>query len=353
MNTTVTKHVLAFTLSVMALVSLPAKAELATQCSIDHAVSDTIEFQQCPSGSDAILADFDGVRLDAASDKTRTPIWAYDECRYVDNMDAAHALFIPLKSYEEWKAFFDHPPATVHLAGCCLPRPMNVGDVPTPPTSGCQLKGLVDTTHHKKLIATPISSSADAVFALASGVSEDSTAPISEFPVNRDDISAVLPDNANPAKAYTALYSCGDKLDYYIDFRMQCAHAQWSSDSSTKPETSAATYGKQTTDIRSVASSSTTTSCTPLNVLTTTPCPDPTAGGIITLKRIRVCDGSNNGAGTTTETVYANNCQPSGCVDSEILTTSQTCQGGAIVKRKVFNSCTKQVSTVTVSNTCQ
>ncbi|MBY0428841.1 MAG: hypothetical protein K2Q32_06440, partial [Alphaproteobacteria bacterium] len=95
-----------------------------------------------------------------------------------------------------------------------------------------------------------------------------------------------------------------------------------------------------------------TTTCIPVDVLTTTPCPDANAGGIITLRRVRVCDGSNNGAGTTTETVYANNCQPSGCMNSIILKTSAVCPGGMIVSAKVFNSCTKLISTTTISNTC-
>ncbi len=453
------KQSMAIALFLVTLVCAHAKAEVATQCSIDHAVSGAIEFQQCPTSAtnDAILTQFDGVRLD--TNNSDTPIWVHGICRYVDNTHATDALFIPLKSAEEWKAFYTTPPAHVHLAGCCLPRAMRVDDVPFPPAqceTGWNLKGIVDI--HKQLVAL---ASGDE-FTLAPGLTEDSSYPILNLPVSRDDRSARLPDSTDPTKAYTAFYRCGDTLDYYIDFHMQCKNTQWIADdiasSSDTPEPS---YGRQTTDVTPantqpdatcqisqvrtfskrcddggagstsyrqvynsctklleiqivgttcggisggisgcVASSHTNTvscpsgqvgsmttrtdhlcdgshngdgsdtttvvsntcstpssgggeaSCVPIDALTTTPCPDPTAGGIITLRRVRVCDGSHNGAGTTTETVYANNCQPSGCIESAILTTSQVCQGGTIVSRKVFNSCTKQISTVVVSNTC-
>lgn len=455
----------------------PAKADLSSQCSIDRAVIGigAVEFQQClavDSNNAIINSGFDGVRLDTAGSPSKSPIWAYNSCRYVDNTSAANALFIPLKSEQEWLAFIARPPANVRFAGCCVPRAMLVSDVPTPPTtcaSNWVLKGLVETANKKKLVAIPTSSSADATFTLVPGLRDDASYPIVKLPINRDDIGAVLPDNANPAKTYVALFNCGDKLDYYVDFHMQCNETEWVTDTAPTAATSAETItpvttsNKQTTDVQAtdataaacqiskvrdysktcadgtagrttfrdvfnsctktidtqivsstcagisgginggingcVATSETnttpcpnnqtgtivtrdehlcdgsnngegrdnttiisntcaatgggsTTTCTPTNVLTTTPCPDANAGGIITLRRIRICDGSNNGAGTTTETVFVNNCQPSGCMNSIILKTSSVCPGGTLVSAKVFNSCTKLISTTTISNTC-
>lgn len=445
-------------------------AEQAAQCSIDHPTNSNQSFQQCPAGdaNDAFLnAGFTGVRVDPSNEPSKTPIWAHDVCRYVDNSNSSDPIFIPIRSPEEWAAFLANPPSRVHVAGCCLPRTLTVGDLPVPQTdcpTAWQLKGIVDGSQ-KKLIATPISSMPDAGFKLAPEVQEDAKYPVENLPISRDDISATLPDRDRTEKGYTAFYSCGEKLDAYINFRMHCTDAKWISDgkaaSPTPPtaksdkttaevmtaktntevtptadcQTSAIrTYSKPCADGSAgsttyqqvfnsctkqidtqvlkttcggitggttgcIASSNTSTtqcpanqsglivtktehicdgsnngdgsdkvtvisntcsttgggtvsSCTPLDTLTTTPCPDPTAGGIITLRRIRVCDGSNNGAGTTTETVVANNCQPSGCIDSIILKSTSICQGGTTVTAKVYNSCTKLISTKVISSTC-
>ncbi len=483
-----TRYFLALALFALTIVSLPVKAEVSTQCSIDHAIKGALEFQQCPisdNDNDILNSGFDGVRLDAANSASQTPIWAFNTCRYADNLNATNALFIPLKSAQEWEAFIANPPANVHLAGCCIPRPMHVSDVPTPPTAcaaGWVLKGLVDTGNHKKLIASPTSATTDSGFTLASGVSDDSSYPVLKLPINRDDIGAVLPDNSNPAKTYAALYSCGDKLDYYVDFHLQCKDTQWVSDNAPAPATTTdktetttetttpadeadatdATFGRKTADVETkdncvishvrsyskkcpsgsgmtsyrdvfnsctktietqtimstcgtsgginggvnggiggiegcFATSNTSTApcpsnqagsiktridhicdgsnngdgsdnvvilsntcsntvggvaCIPTDVLDTTPCPNATSGGIITLRRVHICDGSNNGTGSTTQTVVANNCTAGGCMESTILKTSTVCPGGMLTTAKVYNSCTKLVSNVTVSNTC-
>ena len=491
MMKSLTRYFLVLALFALTIVSLPANAEVATQCSIDHAIKGALEFQQCPisdNDNDILNSGFDGVRLDAANSASKTPIWAFNTCHYVDN-HTADALFIPLKSAQEWEAFIANPPANVHFAGCCVPRVMHVSDVPTPPTTctaGWVLKGLVDSSNHRKLIATPTSATTDSGFTLASGVSDDSSYPVLKLPINRDDIGAVLPDNSKPAKTYAALYSCGDKLDYYVDFHMQCKDTQWVSDNAPTPaattgtetltpdaaatdtaateDTTTTTSNKTTADVKTTdanctisqvrayskkcasgsghtsfrevfnsctktietqtimstcgtsgginggvnggidgsiegcfATSNTSTApcpsnqagsittridhvcdgsnngdgsdnvvilsntcsntiggvaCVPSDLLTTTPCPDPTSGGIITLHRVHVCDGSNNGSGSTTQSVVANNCTAGGCVESAILKTSTVCPGGMLTTAKVYNSCTKQISNVTVSNTC-
>ena len=491
MMTYFTKFVLAI-VALTILFSAPfAKAALSTQCSIDQPVTGQVDFQQCIAfdSNNAILnSGFDGVRLDASTSPSKTPIWAYNVCRYVDYTNTANALFIPLKSQQEWLAFIANPPVNVKFAGCCIPRAMLVSDVPTPPTACAAkwvLKGLVETANRKKLLATPSSTSVDATFNLLPSLREDTTYPITKLPIGRDDSGAVLPDNANPAKTYAALFSCGDKLDTYVDFRLKCKETEWVTESATEASASTAsetitpvsttdepTSNKQTTetiveDIQASAStaaaceiskvrtytkpcangspgstsfrdvfnsctktidaqivSSTcpgisgginggingcvTTSdtrttpcpnnqtgtivtqtnhicdgsnngegrdattiisntcaatggggsiggglCVPVDTLTTTPCPDPKVGGIITLRRVIVCDGSNNGAGRTTETVVSNTCQPSGCVNSIMLKTSTVCTGGTLVTAKVYNSCTKEISTTTISNTCR
>ncbi|MBY0427703.1 MAG: hypothetical protein K2Q32_00615, partial [Alphaproteobacteria bacterium] len=240
------KHVLALVLISAIFQMHSAHADLSSQCSIDHTVTGAVEFQQCAvvdSNNAIINSGFDGVRLDASSTQSKSPIWAYNTCRYVDNTNAA-ALFIPLKSAQEWLAFIAHPPVNVHFAGCCIPRAMVVGDVPTPPTSCASnwvLKGIVETANHKKLVATPNSTAADATFTMVAGLREDASYPIVKLPINRDDIGAVLPDNTNPAKTYAALFSCGDKLDYYVDFHMQCKETEWVTDSAPTATTAAET----------------------------------------------------------------------------------------------------------------
>ncbi|NDE90017.1 MAG: hypothetical protein EB059_02600 [Alphaproteobacteria bacterium] len=97
-----------------------------------------------------------------------------------------------------------------------------------------------------------------------------------------------------------------------------------------------------------------TGTCVPSTVLTTKECNNGGAGGIITLQRRRICDGSNNGFGQSIETVFRDTCVPAtACRQSTILTTSNACPGGTVVTRKIYDSCTKQITTVVVSNTCQ
>ncbi len=491
MQQLLTKTIWVFALLAVTLMPVNAQADVATQCSIDHAVNGAVQFKQCPisdENNDILTAGFDGVRLDASADKSKTPVWAFNTCRYVDNASAS-ALFVPLKSVQEWLAFIANPPAKVSFAGCCEPRPMRVSDIPTPPSSencaaGWVLKGLVDTSDHKKLVATPDTQAPASLFTLVPGVKDDATYPISKLPIGRDDIGAVLPDNANPGKTYAAKFSCGSNKDYYIDFHMQCRATEWVSDNipattattgveTITPVAETTTGSRQTTDVIAtdtiveddaqatkqtsancqlsvmrtyskkcsngapgftayrqvfnsctkqienqiiantcagisggingcVASTNTstvscpngqsgsittrtehicdgsnggagrdsstivsntctpgggtgggTTGCVPVNTLTTTPCSDPSVGGIITLRRIRVCDGSNGGAGSTTETVVSNTCTASGCVNSIMLKTSTVCQGGTLVRAKVYNSCTKQITDTVISNTCR
>ncbi|MDX1923137.1 MAG: hypothetical protein SFW65_08425 [Alphaproteobacteria bacterium] len=307
----------------LAAFALPLHAQQPSgQCTIDHSLrTNTDSFVQCPvsDSNDAILeAGFNGVRLDSSDEISKSPIFVHNICKYVDN-NSGSSLFIPLKTSEEWAAFLTRPVSGVHLAGCCLPRPMVVGDVPTPQTScesGWVFKGLVDSADHTHLIAEPVSKSAESGFVLANNQSEDGFYPVLKLPMNRDDISAVLPDNSRPSKSYTAQYACSGQDDAFLNFHMQCAGTKWVTTSASDDE--AVTAQAKTQEVSMDVTATTTQETT--------------------------------SAKTTADIKPAATCQT-----SKLREYTKPCPNGAsgsITYRDVFNSCTKQIEAQVVSQTC-
>ncbi len=312
----------AFALFILSCVfALPLKAEDAGQCALDHSLStDTQNYSQCPidDTNDAIIkGGFNGVRLDASTTLSITPIYAHGVCQYVDN-NSGTPLFIPLKTSEEWAAFLARPPAGLHFAGCCLPRPMRVSDVPVPQntcTGGWTFKGIVDSSDHTNVIAIPVSKSGDAGFVLADNQGEDTSYPVLKLPIQRDDIAAVLPDNSNPAKTYTAQYTCAGQDDAFLNFHMQCGGTKWSTTSASGDEE---TTTPAVADEEVVATTTTETTT------------------------------SNRKTADVTTTADS-------CPRSSIRSYTKGCPNGAsgsITYRDVFNSCTKQIETQIVNQTC-
>ncbi len=307
--------------SAVFVLPLKAQQQPSGQCTIDHSLrTDTDTFVQCPvsDANNAILeSGFNGVRLDSSEQISKSPIFVHNTCKYVDNSSGS-ALFIPLKTSEEWAAFLTRPVSGVTLAGCCLPRPMVVGDVPTPQTS-CEgswtFKGLVDSTDHTRLIAEPVSKSADSGFVLANNQSEDGFYPVLKLPMNRDDIGAVLPDNSQPSKTYTAQYACSGQQDAFLNFHMQCGGTKWVTTSANSDEVVTAQATTQEKAIDAVAINTEKTSTK------TTADVKPTA----TCQMSKVRD-------------YTRAC-PNGV-------------SGSITYRDVYNSCTKQIEAQVVSQTC-
>ncbi len=62
-----------------------------------------------------------GVRVNAGVTAV-TPIDAFGMCRYIRNL-SPNNIFVPLRTYTEWKAFLDNLPENVYADRCSLPCP--------------------------------------------------------------------------------------------------------------------------------------------------------------------------------------------------------------------------------------
>lgn len=352
-----------FLLSFFCLWAASAKAEVSTQCSIDHAVNGAVEFTQCPlseNNDDILNAGFDGARLDPEITQARTPLWVHGACRYTDAVSLGNPLFIPLGRQEDWQAFLDNAPGGVHLADCCLPRGLRVGDVPQPKntcSAGWRLKAIVDSSNHAKRVALPQSAAKDAGFTLVIGQSEDPAYPVLRFPVQRDDIGAVLPDAAHPEKTYAAQFTCaGAPADTFVEFRLQCSGGEWQTGNggtirATPQETHIEEIGtRQVTAIqpRSVQSVS-TQNVISRSVTTVTRNPKP-----LTANKKPAATKAKPAAKTVKPAATTND-PDLGCIRGSILPFVEACpsgQTGFITKRK-FITCAGEQKTKVVSRTCR
>ncbi|HVY13073.1 MAG TPA: hypothetical protein VHB73_05865, partial [Alphaproteobacteria bacterium] len=233
-------------------VSAHADAVISSQCSLDRTVADGNQtFTICPveGENDALRVkdNFDGARLNAtvpgAGTQTKTPIFVHGICKYVDAVSTTDALFIPFKTLNEWQCFLGIPnsscpdasrlPTGVRTAECCTPRNLSSfvdvtgtghladgrtpADVPLPSetcSTGWVFQGLVDPSNTDRLIATPNS---DGTFTQTAGFTDSLDYPVKNnlLSIQRDDIGAILPDNATHTlnTPYVAKFHCAGEVD--------------------------------------------------------------------------------------------------------------------------------------------
>ncbi|NDE90444.1 MAG: hypothetical protein EB059_04795 [Alphaproteobacteria bacterium] len=356
-----------FIVSVIFSLLLVCGVAHADQCALDKSVG---TYAQCPTldSNNALLATYNGLRLEPDVTQSTTPVYVHNTCRYIDAAGITDPIFIPTKTAEEWNAFLAYP-GKVNVVNCCTPRALAASDVKAP-TQACaagswHLDGLVNSNDRTKLIATT-----NAASTFVSVSNANISLPLS-LPIARDDNQTIAPLIGDVAGTYTARWSCGG-LTAYTDFHMVCAETQWKAEGNTV-----------VVDARSVAAT-----CTPGLVDSfTQACADPDQEGIVTMNRVRVCDGSNDGAGVVNTVQISNSCVctptkdlgnvtkecPTGqtgsivvrqvrtCIDSSVRATYGRIPVGeaASVKQSTpaasaaaANTCTCSVAETPVSNTC-
>lgn len=96
-------------------------------------------FQSCdaePANNALLMKGFTIARLDRGTIKSKQPIWVHNLCRYIDNRSPTQDVLVPFGTEEEWQTFNKLVPGIMKTAGCCVPRPLTVRDVPEP-TAPC------------------------------------------------------------------------------------------------------------------------------------------------------------------------------------------------------------------------
>ncbi|HVY12581.1 MAG TPA: hypothetical protein VHB73_03340 [Alphaproteobacteria bacterium] len=330
-------------LFLLLIFSLPAHAQtLSQQCALDQAVDDAGgHFNQCPiSGTEnAILAQYNGARLQTTNALSGTPIRINGLCRYVDARGINNPLFIPFgPTGADWPSFVNSNPSGVHFAECCLPGPMHVGDVPPVTTvtsqtcaAGWHFDGLANPSNPNQLIATPSSQEATGTLTLVAGQSENPDYPITQLPIQRDDIDAFVPRAAAANQAYFGRYSCVSRsgnttLTTYAltEFALRCENAAWTAGG---------------------------VGCIPGTIsVFSSPCPNG-GSGLFTQGLVRTCPSGQVSVQTLINTCTAA-CVP-GQVGSSFTASCPAGQTGSITRIHVRQCPSGTIVDQDISNTCQ
>ncbi len=207
-------------------------------------------FQSCdaPPENNALLAKgFMIARLDRGTIKSKQPIWVHGLCRYIDNRSPTQDVLVPFGTEEEWKTFNQLVPGIMKTAGCCVPRPVSIRDIPEPP-SPCIGKWTLQQVMTSNSVAQA-GNAADLVpdekMKPAGGDTLVSATNMElQFPIARDDDNTTY--SIDGAREFAARWTCensegiatpavaegeeqpashGDVL--YVSFTLNCTREAW------------------------------------------------------------------------------------------------------------------------------